>query len=85
MTAKEIYKKVYDWLPPWDRCEDIPKQEQIEYIQERIEAGILEVYEKMINDINVMAENGDDTTAILNELLECDNEQLDIYKETFLV
>ena len=84
MTAKEILNKINNWLPPWERCTDEPEQEQIKYIQERITAGILELYEKMINDINVMAENGDDTTAVLYELLICEPDQLEIYKETFL-
>lgn len=84
MTAKNILDKINNWLAPWDRCDDIPESEQIEIIQEKINAGILDLYTRLIKNNDIMEQFENDKTAILYELITCDAEQLQTYKENFL-
>lgn len=41
------------------------------------------VYERMRCDLGVMAEWGDDESALLNEVMTCDEEILKVYCDTW--
>lgn len=48
--------------------------------REQIEA----LFDAMRSDIGVMSEYGDSEAELLEELLTCDNDILEIYNDTFL-
>lgn len=84
MTAREINERIIKWLAPWDRPDDTAAAETINHIQALLDNGLEELYNSMINDIGVMAENDDDETRILYELVTADNNMIQEYKELYL-
>jgi broad specificity phosphatase PhoE len=84
MTAYEINNKINAWLPHWETCENENESENIAYIQDRLNNGLLELFEAMRNDLGVMAEHGDDETSILYDLLISDDDIIQEYKEMYL-
>lgn len=85
MTAKQINDTIKEWLPYWDRDNDENNEENnIAFIQGKIDGGILVLYDAMRNDLGVMADYGDDETGLLYELITADADEITTYKETFL-
>ena len=86
MTAKQINERIIKWLAPWDLETDADGNdtETINHIQTLLDNGLEELYNNMINDIGVMAENDDDETRILYELVTADNNIIQTYKELYL-
>lgn len=83
MTARQINERIIKWLAPWDRPDDT-NDETINHIQALLDNGLEELYNSMINDIGVMAENDDDETRVLYELVTADNDMIQEYKELYL-
>lgn len=83
MTARQINERIIKWLAPWDRPDDT-NDETINHIQALLDIGLEELYNSMINDIGVMAENDDDETRVLYELVTADNNMIQEYKELYL-
>ena len=84
MTAKQIHERIKNWLAWWQMDDSENDAENIAYIESRINAGLLELFDAMRNDIGVMSEYGDDETGLLYELLTADNDIINEYKETFI-
>ena len=86
MTAKQINERIIKWLAPWDleTDADTDDTETINHIQVLLDNGLEELYNNMINDIGVMAENDDDETRILYELVTADNNMIQEYKGLYL-
>ena len=86
MTAKQINERIIKWLAPWDLETDADGNdtETINHIQTLLDNGLEELYNNMINDIGVMAENDDDETRVLYELVVADNNMIQAYKELYL-
>ena len=86
MTARQINEKIIKWLAPWDLETDADGDdtETINHIQTLLDNGLEELYNNMINDIGVMAENDDDETRVLYELVVADNNMIQAYKELYL-
>lgn len=83
MTARQINERIIKWLAPWDRPDDT-NDETINHIQALLDNGLEELYNSMINDIGVMAENDDDEIRVLYELVTADNDMIQEYKELYL-
>lgn len=85
MTALEINNKFKNYFPFWEiETDETADAENIAYIQKAIDAGLIELYDAMRNDISVMSEHDDDETGLLYELLTADADIITAYKETFL-
>ena len=86
MTARQINEKIIKWLAPWDLETDADGDdtETINHIQALLNNGLEELYKAMTNDLGVMAENDDDETRILYELVTADNNIIQTYKELYL-
>lgn len=50
----------------------------------RTKDQIQELFDAMRSDMGVMAEHNDNEQSLLDELLTCDNEIFETYKNTFL-
>lgn len=85
MTAYTINEQIKNFLPFWEiDSNGSTDAENIAHIQTLIDAGLMDLFDAMKNDICVMAEHDDSETSLLYELITADADIINEYKEIFL-
>lgn len=83
MTAYEIHEKMKNYIPFWDHDENENDAENVAYIQSKIDAGILTLYDTITADTDAMKTYENDADALLYDLITADAGEINELKNLY--